>query len=378
MTTPRLPARTLIALMGGAALLLPVVAATPAAARPELPAVTPDALTQADRLVVDAEATLSTAVEAESRAAAARDASAAAVEAARRALGDVEADLADTAEALRAADRRAAVAAERHALVTLAAKAAAVARDNDPLVLVGAGAGPAGVVGILGHGLAVEPLATIAEERVRAARAEREAAEQEARELRSSRAELLRDRWQLRGDVVAAEQAHHASTAEADRAAAAQRSTRSASTQTAAEAEELRASITVDTRLVRPATGEVSSHFGSRRHPVTGGVKQHTGTDFQIGDGVAYAAAAGAVVSVDRDPAFGLIVVVAHGSVDDVPVTTAYAHLAQVDVERGQQVAAGQPVGRIGSTGLSTGPHLHFEIRLGDTAVDPAPWLAGS
>ncbi|HSK56904.1 MAG TPA: M23 family metallopeptidase [Jiangellales bacterium] len=378
MTTPRLPARTLIALMGGAALLLPVVAATPAAARPELPAVTPDALTQADRLVVDAEATLSTAVEAESRAAAARDASAAAVEAVRRALGDVEADLADTAEALRAADRRAAVAAERHALVTLAAKAAAVARDNDPLVLVGAGAGPAGVVGILGHGLAVEPLATIAEERVRAARAEREAAEQEARELRSSRAELLRDRWQLRGDVVAAEQAHHASTAEADRAAAAQRSTRSASTQTAAEAEELRASITVDTRLVRPATGEVSSHFGSRRHPVTGGVKQHTGTDFQIGDGVAYAAAAGAVVSVDRDPAFGLIVVVAHGSVDDVPVTTAYAHLAQVDVERGQQVAAGQPVGRIGSTGLSTGPHLHFEIRLGDTAVDPAPWLAGS
>ena len=378
MTTPRLPARTLIALMGGAALLLPVVAATPAAARPELPAVTPDALTQADRLVVDAEATLSTAVEAESRAAAARDASAAAGEAARRALGDVEADLADTAEALRAADRRAAVAAERHALVTLAAKAAAVARDNDPLVLVGAGAGPAGVVGILGHGLAVEPLATIAEERVRAARAEREAAEQEARELRSSRAELLRDRWQLRGDVVAAEQAHHASTAEADRAAAAQRSTRSASTQTAAEAEELRASITVDTRLVRPATGEVSSHFGSRRHPVTGGVKQHTGTDFQIGDGVAYAAAAGAVVSVDRDPAFGLIVVVAHGSVDDVPVTTAYAHLAQVDVERGQHVAAGQPVGRIGSTGLSTGPHLHFEIRLGDTAVDPAPWLAGS
>jgi murein DD-endopeptidase MepM/ murein hydrolase activator NlpD len=378
MTTPRLPARTLIALMGGAALLLPVVAATPAAARPELPAVTPDALTQADRVVVDAEATLSTAVEAESRAAAARDASAAAVEAARRALGDVEADLADTTEALRAADRRAAVAAERHALVTLAAKAAAVARDNDPLVLVGAGAGPAGVVGILGHGLAVEPLATIAEERVRAARAEREAAEQEAREWRSSRAELLRDRRQLRGDVVAAEQAHHASTVEADRAAAAQRSTRSASTQAAAEAEELRASIAVDTRLVRPATGEVSSHFGSRRHPVTGGVKQHTGADFQIGDGVAYAAAAGAVVSVDRDPAYGLIVVVAHGSVDDVPVTTAYAHLAQVDVERGQQVAAGQPVGRIGSTGLSTGPHLHFEIRLGDTAVDPAPWLAGS
>jgi murein DD-endopeptidase MepM/ murein hydrolase activator NlpD len=378
MTTPRLPARTLVALMGGAALLLPVVTATPAAARPELPAVTPDALTQADRVVVDAEATLSTAVDAESRAAAARDASAAAVEAARRALDHVEADLADTAGALRAADRRAAVAAERHALVTLAAEAAAVARDNDPLVLVGAGAGPAGLVGILGHGLAVEPLATIAEERVRAARAEREAAEQEARELRSARAELLRDRWQLSGDVVAAEQAHHASTVEADRAAAAQRSTRSASTQAATDAEELRASIAVDTRLVRPATGEVASHFGTRRHPVTGIVKQHTGTDFQIGDGVAYAAAAGTVVSVDRDPAYGLIVVVAHGSVDDAPVTTAYAHLAQVDVERGQPVGAGQPVGRIGSTGLSTGPHLHFEIRLGDTAVDPAPWLAGS
>jgi murein DD-endopeptidase MepM/ murein hydrolase activator NlpD len=378
MTTPPLPARTLVALVGGAALLLPVVAATPAAARPELPALTPDALTQAERVVVDAEATLSTAVEAESRAAAARDASAAAVEAARRALHHVEADLADTVEALRAADRRAAAAAERQALATLAAKAAAVARDNDPLVLVGAGAGPAGVVGVLGHGLAVEPLATTAVERARAARAEREAAEQEARELRASRAELLRDRWQLSGDVVAAEQAHHASTVEADRAAAAQRSTRSASAQAATDAEELRASIAVDTRLVRPATGEVSSHFGTRRHPVTGVVKQHTGADFQIGDGVAYAAAAGTVVSVDRDPAYGLIVVVAHGNVDDAPVTTAYAHLAQVDVERGQQVGAGQPVGRIGSTGLSTGPHLHFEIRLGDTAVDPAPWLAGS
>jgi murein DD-endopeptidase MepM/ murein hydrolase activator NlpD len=378
MTTPRLPTRTLLALTGGAALLAPMAAATPAAARPELPAVAPAALADADRVVVDAEATLTAAVEAESRAAAARDASAAAVEAARRALEAVDADLTESADELRRAERRVAVAAERQALAALAARATAAVRDHDPLVLVGAGAGPAGAVSALGHRLAVEPLATTADELADAAGAELEAAEQQVRRLRASLVELRLDRWHASGDVTAAEQAHEASTVEADRAAAAQRSSRSATTAAATEAEQLRESVAVDTRLVRPATGEVSSDFGTRHHPVTGAVKQHTGTDFQVGDGVAYTAAAGTVVSVDRDPAYGLIVVVAHGEVDGSPVTTAYAHLERVEVERGQQVAAGRPVGRIGSTGLSTGPHLHFEIRLGETAVDPATWLAGS
>ena len=378
MTTPRLPTRTLLALTGGAALLVPMAAATPAAARPQLPAVTPAALAQADQVVVDAEATLTTAVEAESRATAARDASAAAVETARRALEVVDADLAENADELRRAERGVAVAAERRALAVLADRATTAVRDHDPLVLVGAGAGPAGVVGALGHRLAVEPLATTADELAGAAGAELEAAEQLVRQLRASRAELRVDRWHASGDVAAAEQAHEASTIEADRAATARRSSRSATSAAATEAEQLRESIAVDTRLVRPATGEVSSDFGTRHHPVTGVVKQHSGTDFQVGDGVAYAAAAGTVVSVDRDPAYGLIVVVAHGNVDGSPVTTAYAHLARVDVERGQQVAAGRPVGRIGSTGLSTGPHLHFEIRLGETAVDPATWLTGS
>jgi len=378
MTTPRLPTRTLLAVTGGAALLVPMAAASPAAARPELPAVTPAVLAQADRVVVDAEATLTAAVEAESRAAAARDAAAAAVETARQALEAVEADLIEIADELRLAERRVAVAAERQALAAFAATATATVRDHDPLVLLAAGAGPVGVVGALGHSLAVEPLATSADDLAQAAQAELETAEQQVRQLRATRAELRLDRWHAGGDVAAAEQAHEASTVEADRAAAARRSSRSASTAAATEAEQLRGSIAVDTRLVRPATGEVSSDFGTRHHPVTGVVKQHSGTDFQIGDGVAYAAAAGTVVSVDRDPAYGLIVVVAHGNVDGGPVTTAYAHLERVDVERGQQVAAGRPVGRIGSTGLSTGPHLHFEIRLGETPVDPATWLAGS
>jgi murein DD-endopeptidase MepM/ murein hydrolase activator NlpD len=382
MTTPplptRLPARTLLALTGGAALLVPMAAATPAAARPELPAVTPAVLAEADRVVVDAEATLSAAAEAETRAAAARDASAAAVETARQALEAVETDLAVNADKLRRAEHRVAVATERQALAALAATATATVRDHDPLVLVGAGAGPAGVVGALGHSLAVEPLATTADELAGATGAELEAAEQLVRQLRATRAEVRLDRWHASGDVAAAEQAHAASRVEVDRAAAARRSSRSATSAAATEAEQLRESIAVTTRLVRPATGEVSSDFGTRHHPVTGVVKEHTGTDFQVGDGVAYAAAAGTVVSVDRDPAYGLVVVVAHGDVDGSPVTTAYAHLERVDVERGQQVAAGRPVGRIGSTGLSTGPHLHFEIRLGETAVDPAPWLAGS
>jgi murein DD-endopeptidase MepM/ murein hydrolase activator NlpD len=110
-----------------------------------------------------------------------------------------------------------------------------------------------------------------------------------------------------------------------------------------------------------------------RVHPVTGAHRLHTGIDFQVGNGHAYAAASGTVAAVTRDPSYGNLVTIAHGQ----GVTTRYAHLAVSRVSPGDTVTPGQVVGEIGSTGLSTGPHLHFEIGIDGRLQDPAGWLGG-
>ncbi|HEY9379498.1 MAG TPA: M23 family metallopeptidase, partial [Jiangellaceae bacterium] len=133
------------------------------------------------------------------------------------------------------------------------------------------------------------------------------------------------------------------------------------------------ASLGIDKRLARPGAGAVSSPFGMRSHPVTGALKRHTGVDFQYADGRAYAAAEGTVVDVRFDPAYGNLVTIAHGK----RISTRYAHLAAASVHPGERVSAGQVVGRIGSTGVSTGPHLHFEIQVDGRFRDPAGWLGG-
>ena len=124
-------------------------------------------------------------------------------------------------------------------------------------------------------------------------------------------------------------------------------------------------------RLVRPGTGAVSSPYGMRSHPVTGVHKLHTGVDFQFADGRAYAAAAGTVTDVAVDAAYGNLVTIAHSD----RTATRYAHLAAVLVETGDSVSAGQVIGRIGSTGLATGPHLHFELLVNGEFEDPSRWL---
>ncbi|HEX6233178.1 MAG TPA: M23 family metallopeptidase [Jiangellaceae bacterium] len=124
---------------------------------------------------------------------------------------------------------------------------------------------------------------------------------------------------------------------------------------------------------VRPGTGSITSGYGMRTHPVTGAYKLHSGTDYSYGDGNAYAAAAGTVTSVEYDGAYGNMVTISHGG----GVETRYAHLAGANVSSGQQVSAGQVVGRIGSTGYATGPHLHFEVLIGGDFVNPEGWLGG-
>lgn len=130
--------------------------------------------------------------------------------------------------------------------------------------------------------------------------------------------------------------------------------------------------------LVRPATGHVTSPFGMRRHPVLGYVKLHTGVDFSIGDGFVYAAAKGVVLATTTHVAYGNLTVIAHGTREGRTMTTWYAHQDNVAVTAGQRVRAGQRIGTIGSTGYSTGPHLHFEIRFDDEPVDPILLLPGA
>ncbi len=109
---------------------------------------------------------------------------------------------------------------------------------------------------------------------------------------------------------------------------------------------------------------EISSGFGPRMHPIWGNVRMHNGLDYggDSGDQI-FAAAAGVVVMAELRGGYGNVVVIDHGE----QWGTLYAHQSQVNVVPGQQVARGDVIGWVGSTGHSTGPHLHFELRqLGD------------
>lgn len=132
------------------------------------------------------------------------------------------------------------------------------------------------------------------------------------------------------------------------------------------------ASSTSARALVLPARGVVTSGFGHREHPVTGRQRLHAGIDIGAPTGRAVvAAAAGIVAFAGEVSGYGQTVIVDHGG----GVTTLYAHQSAIDVAVGASVAAGQRLGRVGSTGLSTGPHLHFEVRVDGAPVNPAGWL---
>lgn len=117
----------------------------------------------------------------------------------------------------------------------------------------------------------------------------------------------------------------------------------------------------------------VTSRFGPRTHPILGTVRNHTGLDLRSPSGTPVRApAAGEVVIAGPRGGYGNTVLVDHGG----GMATMNAHLSSVLVSPGQRVQPGQVVGLVGSTGMSTGPHLHFELRLGGTPVDPLPYLS--
>lgn len=115
-----------------------------------------------------------------------------------------------------------------------------------------------------------------------------------------------------------------------------------------------------------PVTGTVSSSFGLRSG------RQHEGLDIAAPHGTPVRAVApGTVTYADWAGTYGLLVIIDHGG----GIETRYAHASRVEVSVGQRVNAGDVVARVGSTGRSTGPHLHFEVRVNGQAVDPARWL---
>ena len=125
-------------------------------------------------------------------------------------------------------------------------------------------------------------------------------------------------------------------------------------------------------RLVRPVPGAISSGFGPRHHPILGFTRMHNGVDMNCGSGDSIAAAeAGVVILAGAKGGFGKTVMIDHGG----GMVTLYAHQSGLAVSTGQAVSAGQVVGYCGSTGLSTSPHLHFEVRVNGDPINPTGYL---
>jgi murein DD-endopeptidase MepM/ murein hydrolase activator NlpD len=117
-----------------------------------------------------------------------------------------------------------------------------------------------------------------------------------------------------------------------------------------------------------PASGPITSPFGVRSDPITGRARRHDGIDIGAPMGATISAAAsGTVIYAGWEGGYGNTIVIDH----DGAVSTLYGHCSQIFVSNGQEVQRGQAIGAVGSTGRSTGPHLHFEVRVNGVAVDP-------
>lgn len=121
--------------------------------------------------------------------------------------------------------------------------------------------------------------------------------------------------------------------------------------------------------LLAPVPGPVSSNFGMRRHPILGYRRMHAGIDFKARYGTPIVAVSdGRVSAAGRSGGCGIAVRLEHGG----GLSTRYCHMSRMAVNAGQSVRRGQVIGYVGSTGLSTGPHLHYEMYRGGRAINPA------
>jgi len=119
---------------------------------------------------------------------------------------------------------------------------------------------------------------------------------------------------------------------------------------------------------------KLTSGFGMRKHPITGRRRGHKGIDLAAPTGTPiYAAADGLISRSSWFSTYGLYVSIEHGG----ELQTRYAHMSRLNVAKGQRVKKGEIIGFVGSTGRSTGPHLHYEVRVRGTAVNPVPYMQG-
>lgn len=125
-------------------------------------------------------------------------------------------------------------------------------------------------------------------------------------------------------------------------------------------------------QVVPASVRSITSGFGYRRDPFNGKGAMHAGIDFKgaLGSPI-FAAGGGRVTFAGWKSGYGQAIEITHGN----GILTRYAHLSRIGVKIGQRVAAGSTIGGLGSTGRSTGPHLHFEVRINDRAVNPRPFL---
>jgi murein DD-endopeptidase MepM/ murein hydrolase activator NlpD len=127
------------------------------------------------------------------------------------------------------------------------------------------------------------------------------------------------------------------------------------------------------TPSIWPVLGKLESGFGGRRNPFGGsGYEFHSGQDIEAPSGApVLAGASGRVTFVGWQNGYGQLVVIDHGG----GLTTRYGHLSHIDIEQDCTVSRGEFIGRVGSTGRSTGPHLHYEVRINDQPVNPLQYL---
>ncbi|HVT11670.1 MAG TPA: peptidoglycan DD-metalloendopeptidase family protein [Fimbriimonadaceae bacterium] len=125
-------------------------------------------------------------------------------------------------------------------------------------------------------------------------------------------------------------------------------------------------------RFMQPVAGRLTSGFGMRYHPILHITRMHTGCDFGAPIGATIRAAAdGVVIHSSYMRGYGNVVIIDHGG----GLSTVYAHCSKIIVSDGQRVRRGQYIANVGSTGLSTGPHLHFEVRVNGKPVNPMRYL---
>lgn len=126
------------------------------------------------------------------------------------------------------------------------------------------------------------------------------------------------------------------------------------------------------TPSIWPCKGELTSGFGNRIHPVYGYGRFHGGCDFTTPHGTPIqSTAAGVVVHSDWLGGYGKVVEIDHGN----GLKTLYAHCSELAVKKGERVEKGQTIAKVGTTGLSSGPHCHYEVRRGEKQIDPKPYL---